>query len=85
MFYLVVTIILYAVGFFAWLGAGAIGADYPRFSRRQWKRWRAALPIGLLTLWLWPVVVPAVILWYLMKFSKDAWDLIWKKDEDYYV
>jgi hypothetical protein len=69
------TIVFYCIGIFLWLVAGFIMAvedyDYPK----GWKIWRAAAPIILLTTWLWWLIIPAVILWGLFKFSKDAWEL----------
>lgn len=76
MWYGVTTIILYSVGAAAWLFyALALWIESCR-KPKVWKRWRASVPIGLVSIWLWPIIIPVVIIWYLWKFTKDAFDII---------
>lgn len=75
---IIATIIIYCVAAFGWLVLGFAMLVESVDSSKAWKQWRAALPVGILTLWAWWTIIPVVILWGMAKFSKDAWEL-WRE------
>lgn len=73
--YLTLTIIFYCVACLLWLLWGFVLYAEGYGDERLWKIWRSALPLGLITVWLWPIIIPAVVIWVLYKTSVDAIDL----------